>query len=155
MTLKGIKVGEKYILLSDILNEAYSIAYRMIDEYNILIEYRNKANGRTRTYLVVSSIPLNEEIIYNAGILARKLYEIIRDRSPQPNIPLYSLIIVLANRIKGFSYRCKVKKTNCPVEIYRMVNDLVLKASVPSIIEQVYRVLKKYNLKTSLIVRKV
>lgn len=148
-------MGERYILLTDVLNESYSIAYRMIDEFNILIEYRNKANGRSRTYLVVSSIPFNEEVIYSAGILVRKLYEVIRDRSTQPNIPLYSLMIVLATRVKGFSYRCKVKKTNCPIEIYKILNDLVLRVSVPSIIEQIYRILKKYNLRTHLIMKEV
>ncbi len=148
-------MGEKYILLTDVYNESYSIAYRMIDEFNILIEYRNKTNGRSRTYLVVSSIPLEEEFIYNAGVLARKLYGIVRDRSTQPNIPLYSLLIVLATKVKGFSYRCKVKKTNCPIEIYRIINDLVLRVSVPSIIEQIYRILKKYNLKTHLIIKEI
>ncbi len=118
---------------------------KLIGENIVEISYINRRSGTIRKYIIESNHPIDEMIVDEAMIIAENLYTIIDDHASKPNIPLYSLIISLLRYFKGLSYKCKIARDRCPLKIYKMYNGTLIQMSVASIIEQVYRVTRKYN----------
>ncbi len=118
--------------------------YERFDMYTVKVMYKNKITGAYREYIVLSDLTVNDEIIGLARKISHRIYGELRDNAPVPNIPLYSLLYVLSRRYRGITYKCKIRKDNCPLKIFRIERGNMISMSVQSLIEQIYRLLKKY-----------
>ncbi len=118
--------------------------YEQFDEYTLKVLYYNSSTGASREYIVLTDYPVPREALDEARTIAEEIYGKLRENAPVPNIPLYALIILLLRSHRGITYKCKVRKTSCPIRIFRVEKNALIKMSVQSIIEQVYRIMKKY-----------
>ncbi len=119
--------------------------YILLSNNSVEIIYYNRRSGLKRRYLLTIEYPLTKELIDEAVVIAENLYTIIFDRAAKPNIPLYALIIVLLKKYRGLSYKCKIAREKCPMRIHKLFDGVRVEMSCASIIEQVYRVMKKYS----------
>ncbi len=119
--------------------------YERFDPYTVKVMYKNKVTGAYREYIVLSDLEVTDKQLLEARRIADKLYGDLRDNAPVPNIPLYGLLYVLIRNTRGITYRCKVRRENCPLKILRIERGVMVSMSVQSLIEQLYRVVKKYG----------
>ncbi len=124
----------------------FSYEYNLYPNNMLEIIYYNKVTGHRRIYHIYFDKVIDMSVIEKAVELAKQLYIRVKAGVAKPNIPLYALLYVLNRRIHGFSYRCKIKKKGCPVRIYRVINGREVLANTSSLLEQMYRILKKYPL---------
>jgi len=115
---------------------------------NVLeIVYHNKKSHYKRIFRVHFTEPaiIDVSLLDQAVKIADAMYRKIDAKVVKPNIPLYAVIYLLNTKITGFSYKCKIKKQGCPVEVLRIEGDRVYRVNMSSLLEQIYRVFKKYR----------
>jgi len=133
-----------------VMNGRTRIVYEYVYETpnRISILYHNRISGNWRRYV----LELHDGIIHAEDLeealeLSKYLYKIVSERASIPNLPVYALLITLSRRIKGLAFNCKSRKKLCPLRIYRFDrNGVRRELSVSSMIEQMYRISRKYGL---------
>jgi hypothetical protein len=124
---------------------------RFMYEYNIYsdnvleIIYHNRRTHYKKIYRIRFSDNIDLKIIDEALKLADKMFRVAEAGVVKPNIPVYALIYVLNKRIPGFSYKCKIKKKDCPITVYKIEEGRVLDVKMSSLMEQMYRFFKKFR----------
>jgi len=113
----------------------------------IEVVYHNKRSNYRRVFRIYfkADVNLDLKVVDEAIKLADAMYRKIDAGVVKPNIPLYALLYLISTKLSGFSYRCKVKKRDCPIDITKVVEGQEYKVSIGSLLEQMYRVLKRYK----------
>jgi len=124
--------------------DVFSFEYNLYPNNVLEITYYNKVTKHTRVYRIYFDKVISIKMVEEACELAKKLYRIVKAGVAKPNIPLYTILLLLNRNVPGFSYKCKIKKKNCPIQVYRVIDDKEIRANTSSLLEQMYRVIKKY-----------
>lgn len=124
----------------------YLYEYNIYNNNMLEIIYHNKKTHYKKIFRIYFEDTLDLKLIEESIKLADKMYDKINAGVVKPNIPIYALIYVLNNSIPGFSYKCKIKKYLCPIKVYRYEEGHEYLVNTSSLMEQMYRVFKKFKI---------
>jgi len=124
---------------------AYVIEYNFYPENILEVVYYNRNTGYRRVHRVYFEGFVTTKLVEEALKVSKNLLLRVKSRIAKPNIPLYAIIYILMKYLPGFGYKCKVKKYLCPLKVYRVENGREYSLSIGSIVEQTYRVVRKYQ----------
>lgn len=128
----------------------FTYEYNLYPNNMIEVIYHNKKTNYRKIYRIYfdpdRGVLISLKIIEEAIKLSDFMYSKINTSIVKPNIPLYALINVLNRNVPGFSYKCKIKKEKCPIKIYKFESGKETIVQPSSILEQMYRIFKKYNI---------
>lgn len=128
----------------------FSYEYNLYPNNVIEVVYHNKRTNYRKIHRIYfnpdKGVLISSKIIEEAIKLCEVMYSKISSSVVKPNIPIYAIINVLNRNVPGFSYKCKIKKENCPIKIYKYENGRETIVQTSSILEQMYRVFRKYNI---------
>ncbi len=123
----------------------YIYEYNLYGNNMLEIVYHNKRTHYKKIFHVYFKDNIDLKIIEESIKLADKMYDKIDIGVVKPNIPIYALIYVLNNTIPGFSYKCKIKRQYCPIKVYKYEEGRELMVNTSSLMEQMYRILKRFK----------
>lgn len=128
----------------------FSYEYNLYPNNMIEIVYHNRKTNYRKIHRIYfnpdKGVLISTKLIEEAIKLCEIMFSKINSSVVKPNIPVYALLNVLNRNVPGFSYKCKIKKEQCPIRIYRYENGRETIVQSSSILEQMYRVFKKYNI---------